>query len=180
MSELERDAFAALVRQLDDDPLEAETRPMPVAAATWTETAGGRRAGRHLSAPTARAAWKNSTRRLRRGVPLLRRDRAQDLDRRRAARQLTAGAHSRRRARRDQQARREQERLRSSPTSTGASRRRVERKHAGCGLAARLAHGPAALYRGRRSATGCASASTATRSPTRPNRSGRGTVMAAQ
>ena len=34
MSEIERDAFAALVRQLDDDPLEARPKPAPVPPST--------------------------------------------------------------------------------------------------------------------------------------------------
>jgi hypothetical protein len=37
MSEIERDAFAALTRQLDDDPLDAEPTPEPVPP-SWTDT----------------------------------------------------------------------------------------------------------------------------------------------
>lgn len=37
MSDVERDAFAAIVRQLDDDPLEAKPTPTPVPP-RWTET----------------------------------------------------------------------------------------------------------------------------------------------
>jgi hypothetical protein len=37
MSNVEQDAFAAIVRQLDHDPLEAEPAPAPVPP-TWTDT----------------------------------------------------------------------------------------------------------------------------------------------
>jgi hypothetical protein len=84
MSEIERDAFAALVRQLDDDPLEAEPAPVP-GTANLDRQRGGRCAGRALP-PRPASAHRGTCPPLRRRANAASRPRA--ARRRRSPRQL--------------------------------------------------------------------------------------------
>jgi hypothetical protein len=139
MSEIERDAFAALTRQLDADPLEAEGAPEPVPP-TWTDTEAVaslvdvyRRRQQALVEELARRYGEG---------PALRRDRQQ---------LVTGGLLGsfswdslEERAKREQEARTEQERLRLIYLDR-REREARRRKHE-AGLAARLAHGRSAVY----------------------------------
>ena len=139
MNDVERDAFAAVVRQLADDPLEAAPASEPVLP-TWTDT-------------EAVASWVDVYRRRQRARvdelarrygegPALRRDRNDLAD------GGLLGSYScdslEERARRDQQARQEQERLRLIYRAR-REREARQRKHE-AGLAARLAHGRRIVY----------------------------------
>ncbi len=139
MSEIERDAFAALVRQLDDDPLEAEPAPVPVLP-TWTDREAVA-ALVELYRRDQRARIEELARRYGEG-PTLRRDREQLAD------GGLLGSYScdslEERARRDQQTRGEQERLRLIYLER-RERETRRRKHE-AGLAARLAHRRSAVY----------------------------------
>jgi hypothetical protein len=139
MNEIERDAFAALTRQLDDDPLDAEPAPEPVPP-TWTDT----EAVASL-VEVYRRRQQTRTEELARRYgegPALRRDRDHLSD------GGLLGSYSwdslEERARRDQEARREQERLRLGYLDR-REREARRRKHE-AGFAARLAHGRSALY----------------------------------
>jgi Replication-relaxation len=139
MSDIERAAFAAIVRQLDDDPLDAEPAPDPVRP-TWSDT-------------DAVASLVEIYRRRQRG-------RIEELARRygegpslRRDQQLLGdggllGSYScdslDERAWRDQHARAKQERLRLIYLDR-REREARRRKHE-AGLAARLAHGRSAVY----------------------------------
>jgi hypothetical protein len=139
MSDSERVAFAALVRQLDDDPLEAAPAPEPVPPA---RTDGEVVASlvevyrRHQRARLEELACRHGE------GPALRRDREH------LAEGGLLSSHSwdslEERARRDKEARREQERLRLIYLDH-REREARRRKHE-AGLAARLAHGRAAVY----------------------------------
>ncbi len=139
MSEIERDAFAALVRQLDDDPLEAEPAPQPVPP-TWTDSEAVASLvevyRRHQ-----RARVDDLIGRYGEG-PALRHDREQ------LANGSLLGSYSfgslEEWARRDQQARGEQKRLRL--VFLDRREREARRRKREAGLAARLAHGRAAVY----------------------------------
>jgi len=139
MSEVERDAFAALSRQLADDPLEAEPAPESVPP-TWTDTEAVA-ALVELYRRRQRARIDELAHRYGEG-PTLRHDRAQ------LAEGGLLGVYScdslEERARRDQQARAEQGRLRIVYLER-REREARRRKHE-AGLAARLAHGRSAVY----------------------------------
>jgi hypothetical protein len=138
MNQNERDAFAAVVRQLDDDPLEAKPARVPVPA-SWSD----RQAVEllvDLSRRQQRQSLRELTGRLGEG-PALRRSR----------RRLDEGdligmsyAELEEVARRDQDAAREQERLRHVYLVRRDQEAR-RRKHE-AGLTARLAHGHSAMY----------------------------------
>ena len=139
MSDLERDAFAAIVRQLDDDPLEAEPAPAPVPP-TWADT----EAVASLVDVYRRSqrAHMDELARLYGAGPTLRRDRQQ------LAGGGLLGRYScdslEERAKRDREAREEQERLRL--TYLDRREREARRRKHEAGLAARLAHGRSAVY----------------------------------
>jgi hypothetical protein len=139
MNEVERDAFAALVRQLVDDPLEAEAAPEPVPP-TWTDTEAVARLV-EVYRRRQRARVEELARRYGEG-PALRRDREHLAD------GGLLGSYSRdsfeERARRDREARGEQERLRLAYLDR-REREARRRKHE-AGIAARLAHGRSAIY----------------------------------
>jgi hypothetical protein len=139
MSDVERAAFAALTRQLSDDPLEAEPAPQPVPP-TWTDTEAVA-ALADVYRRRQRAQVEEFARSFGEG-PTLRHDRTQLAD------GGLLGSYScdslEERARRDQQARTEQERLRLSYL-TRREREARRRKHE-AGLAARLAHGRSVVY----------------------------------
>jgi hypothetical protein len=139
MSEIERDAFATIVRQLDDDPLEAEPAPDPVQP-TWSD-------GEAVASLVEvyrrrqRARVDELARRYGEG-PVLRRDREHLAD---GGLLSTYSCDSlEERARRDHEARGEQERLRLAYLDR-REREARRRKHE-AGLAARLAHGRSAVY----------------------------------
>jgi hypothetical protein len=139
MSEIERDAFAALARQLHDDPLEAEAAPEPVPP-TWTDTEAVASLA-NVYRRRQRARVDELERRYGQG-PALRRDR-QEL--------VTEGLLGsfawdslEDRAKRDHEARQEQERLRLAYLAR-REREARQRKHE-AGLAARLAHGRSAVH----------------------------------
>jgi hypothetical protein len=138
MSDLERDAFAALTRQLAHDPLEAEAAPEPVPA-TWTDSQAVT-ALVDLYRRRQQARVEELAHRYGEG-PALRRDR-QDLS------DGLLGSYAwcsiDERAKRDHAARQEQERLRLAYLTRREQEAR-RRKHE-AGLAARLAHGHAAVY----------------------------------
>ena len=139
MSDLERDAFAAIVRQLDDDPLEAEPAPAPVPP-TWADTEAVASLV-DVYRRSQRARVDELARRYGEG-PTIRRDRQQ----------LAGGGLLSRyscdsleeRAKRDREARGKQERLRVVYLER-REREARRRKHE-AGLAARLAHGRSAVY----------------------------------
>lgn len=139
MGGIERDAFAAIVRQLADDPLDAEPAPEPVPP-TWTDNEAVASLvevyRRHQ-----RARVEELARRYGEG-PALRRDREHLAD------GGLLGSYScdslEERARRDQEARREQERLRL--VYLDRRERDARRRKHDAGLAARLAHGRSAVY----------------------------------
>jgi len=139
MSEIERDAFAAITRQLTDDPLEAEPAPQPVPP-TWTDTEAVA-ALVELYRGRQRARVEELARRYGEG-PALRRDGERLVD------GGLLGGYSwdslEELARRDQQARREQERLRLIYLDR-REREARRRKHE-AGVAARLAHGRSVVY----------------------------------
>jgi hypothetical protein len=139
MTEIERDAFAALTRQLDDDPLEVQAAPEPVLP-TWTETEAVASLV-DVYRRRQRARVEEFAGRYGEG-PTLRRDREQ------LATDGLLGSYTwnslEQRARRDQEARREQERLRLAYLAR-RDREARQRKHE-AGLAARLAHGRSAIY----------------------------------
>jgi hypothetical protein len=139
MSEIECDAFAALTRQLDDDPLNAEPVPEPVPP-TWTDTEAVaalvevyRRHQRARVEELARHSGEG---------PALRRDREH----------LSGGGllasyscdSLKERARRDQEARAEREWLRL--VYLDRREREARRRKHEAGLATRLAHGRSAVY----------------------------------
>lgn len=139
MTDVERDAFAALVRQLDDDPLEAQPVPEPVPP-TWTDTQAVallvdqyRRQQRALLHELAARYGDGPALRLHR----------RDLDE-----GGLLGPSSRETlemsARHDQEARARQERLRLAYLDRRDREARQRRHQAG--LAARLAHGHSAVY----------------------------------
>jgi len=139
MRDVERAAFAALTRQLTDDPLEAETAPEPVPP---TSTDGDAVASLvEVYRQRQRARVEELARRYGEG-PTLRRDRTQLAD------GGLLGGYScdslEERARRDQQARTEQERLRL--TYLARREREARRRKHEAGLTSRLAHGRAAVY----------------------------------
>ncbi len=139
MSDRERDAFAALTRQLDDDPLDAEPAPQPLPP-TWTDTAAVASLV-EVYRRRQRARIEELARRYGEG-PALGRDREHL-----AAGDLLGNYSSdslEERARRDQQARGEQERLRLIYLDR-RERQARRRKHE-AGLAVRLAHGRSAVY----------------------------------
>jgi hypothetical protein len=139
MNDVERDAFAAIVRQLADDPLSAEPAPEPVSP-TWTDTEAV------ASLVEVYRRWQRARMDELMGRygegPSLRRDRERLSD------GGLLGSYSwdslEERARRDQEARREQERLRLAYLDR-REREARRRKHE-AGLAARLAHGRSAVY----------------------------------
>jgi hypothetical protein len=139
MSDIERNAFAAIVHQLDDDPLEADPAPEPVPP-RWTDSEAVASLvevyRRHQ-----RARIEELARRCGEG-PALRRDREHLAD---GGLLNTYSCDSlEERARRDQQARGEQERLRLIYLDR-REREARRRKHE-AGLTSRLAHGRAAVY----------------------------------
>jgi hypothetical protein len=139
LSELEQDAFAAIMRQLDEDLLEAKPTPSPVPP-SWSETETV-----ELLADTYRRQHRQRVGELVRRYgegPLLRLHR-RDLERGELLGPLTV-ERLEEHARRDHDARQEQERLRLAYLARREKEAR-ERKHQ-LGLATRLAHGPAALY----------------------------------
>jgi hypothetical protein len=139
MSEIERDAFAAIVRQLDEDPLEAEPAPQPVPP-TWTDSEAVASLV-EVYRRRQRARIEELARRYGEG-PALRRDREHLAD---GDLLSTYSCDSlKERARRDHQVREEQERLRLSYLDR-REREARRRKHE-AGLAARLAHGRSAVY----------------------------------
>jgi len=140
MSEIERDAFAAIVHQLDtEDPLEVQARPEPV-----PPTVGDLDAV-ELLADTYRRRQHARVRELvaRYGVGPQLRHHQQQLDR---GELLSTYSIDRLEAaaKRDHDARREHERLRLAYLDRRAQEARA-RKHQ-LGLATRLAHGPAAMH----------------------------------
>lgn len=139
MSDVERDAFAAITRQLSDDPLEAEPAPQP-APPTWTDTEAVA-ALAEVYRQRQRTRVDELARRYGEG-PTLRRDRTQ------LAEGGLLGSYScdslEERARRDHEARREQERLRI--VYLGRREREARRRKHEAGLAARLAHGRSVVY----------------------------------
>ena len=139
MNDVERHAFAALARQLDDNPLDADPAPEPVPAkSTNTEAVASLV---EVYRREQRARLEELAGRYGEG-PTLRRDRAQ------LAEGGLLDSYScdslEERARRDQQARTEQERLRLIYLAR-REREARRRKHE-AGLAARLAHGRSAVY----------------------------------
>jgi hypothetical protein len=139
MSEIERDAFAEIVRQLADDLLDAESAPEPVPP-TWTDSAAVaslvkvyRRHQRERIEELAHRYGEG---------PAVRRDREHLAD------GDLLGSYSwdsvEERARRDREARREQERLRI--VYLDRREREARRRKHEAGLAARLAHGRSAVY----------------------------------
>ena len=138
MSDVERAASAALSRQLADDPLEAEPAPEPVPP-TWTDIEAVA-ALVEVYRRRQRTRVDELARRYGEG-PTLRRDRKHLAD------GGLLGSYScdslEERARRDQQARTEQERLRLAYLDR-REREARRRKHE-AGLAARLAHGRSAV-----------------------------------
>ena len=139
MSDVERAAFAAVTRQLSDDPLEAEPAPQPVPP-TWTDSDAVASLV-EVYRRRQRARVEEFARRYGEG-PTLRRDRKELADS-----GLLDGYSCdslEERARRDQQARTEQERLRIVYLER-REREARRRKHE-AGLAARLAHGRSAVY----------------------------------
>ena len=139
MSDVERAAFAALTRQLGDDPLEAEPAPGPVPP-TWTDTEAVA-ALVELYRRRQRARVDEFARRYGEG-PTLRHDRTQLADG--GLLDSYSCDSLEERARRDQQARTEQERLRLIYL-TRREREARGRKHE-ARLTARLAHGRSAVY----------------------------------
>ena len=138
MSDVERAAFAALTRQLGDDPLEAELAPEPVPP-VWTDTEAVA-ALVELYHRRQRVRVEELARRYGEG-PTLRHDRTQLAD----GGLLGYSCDSlEERARRDQQARTEQERLRL--TYLARREREARRRRHEARLAARLAHGRSAVY----------------------------------
>ena len=139
MSDVERAAFAALTRQLSDDPLEAEPAPQPVPP-TWTDKEAVA-ALVEVYRRRQRTQLEEFARRYGEG-PTLRRDRTQLAD------GGLLGIYScdslEERARRDQQARTEQERLRL--VYLARREREARRRKHEARLAARLAHGRNAVY----------------------------------
>ena len=139
MNDVERDAFAAVVRQLADDPLEAEPASEPVLP-TWTDTEAAASLV-DVYRRRQRAQLEQLARRYGEG-PALRHDRNDLAD------GGLLGSYSwdslEERARRDQQARQEQERLRLVYLAR-REREARQRKHE-AGLAARLAHGRSVVY----------------------------------
>jgi hypothetical protein len=139
MSDVEREAFAAIVHQLDDDPLDAEPATEPVPP-TWTDTEAVA-ALVEVYRRRQRARVEELARRYGEG-PALRRDREH------LAEGGLLGSYSwdslEERARRDQQARREQERLRL--IYLDRREREARRRRHEAGLAARLAHGRSVVY----------------------------------
>jgi hypothetical protein len=139
MSGIERDAFAALTRQLDDDLLEADPAPEPVPP-TWTDTEAVA-ALVEVYRQHERACVDELARRYGEG-PALRRDRQQLSD------GGLLGSYSwdslEERARRDRKARGEQERLRL--VYLDRREREARRRKHEAGLAARLAHGRSVVY----------------------------------
>ena len=139
MGDVERKAFAALTRQLGDDPLEAEPGPEPVPPA-WTDTEAVA-ALVELYRRRQRERVDESARRYGEG-PTLRHDRTQLAD------GGLLGSYScdslEERARRDQQARTEQEQLRL--TYLAHREREARRRKHEARLTARLAHGRNAVY----------------------------------
>jgi hypothetical protein len=139
MNEIERAALAALTRQLDDDPLEAEPAPEPVPP-TWTDT----------EAVAALVEFYRRRQRARVDELVVRYGEGSAL--RHDRQQLANGGLLSRYsvgsleewARRDQQARREQERLRL--IYLDRREREARRRKREAGLAARLAHGRSAVY----------------------------------
>lgn len=139
MSDVERDAFAALARQLDGDPLEAELAPEPVPP-TWTD-----REAVALLVDVYRE-------RQRRRVDELSRRYGEGPELRRHRQQLAADGLLDRftwealeeRAKHDQEARQEQEKLRLAYLAR-RDREARQRKHE-AGLTARLTHGRTAAY----------------------------------
>ncbi|MGH2998088.1 MAG: replication-relaxation family protein [Gaiellaceae bacterium] len=139
MSEIERDAFAAVVRQLDDDPLEAKPTPTPVPA-RWTETeAVALLADTYLRRQRARV--DELARRYGLGPQLRRLQQQLDNGELMSSYSWDALEGD---AQRDHEARQEQERLRLAYL-TRRERDARERKHQ-LGLATRIAQGPVALY----------------------------------
>lgn len=139
MNETERDAFNALVRQLDDDPLKAAPAPAPVAP-SWSETQAiellvdmyRRRQRQRLNELTARYGDGPTLRSYQR-----------DLD----EGQLLGPASSEaleERVRRDQASQRTQERLRLAYLDRRDRQARQRKREAG--LASRLTQGAAAMY----------------------------------
>ena len=139
MNDVERDAFAAIGRQLSDDPLEAEAAPHPVAP-TWTDTEAVASLvetyRRHQ-----RAHVDELARRYGEG-PSLRRDRELLADGGLLGRYSCDSLEET--ARRDQEIRREQERLRRVYLDRREQEARRRRHEAG--LAARLTQGRSAVY----------------------------------
>jgi Replication-relaxation len=139
MNNVERDAFAALARQLAHDPLNAYFAPAPVLPTASDKEAVARLVASYRAREQARVA--DLARRYGEG-PRLRRRRSQ----------LAAGQlidkygwdALEREAKRDQQTRSEQERLRTSYLER-REREARRRKHE-ASLAARLARGRAAAY----------------------------------
>ena len=139
MSDLERDAFAALARQLADDPLEAEAACEPVTP-TWADSEAVallvdvyRRRQQERVDELAQRCGEG---------PVLRRDREQLAD------GGLLGSYSwdslEERAKRDQEARREQERLRV--VYLGRREREARRRKHEAGLTSRLTHRRAAVF----------------------------------
>ncbi|HEY3921060.1 MAG TPA: replication-relaxation family protein [Gaiellaceae bacterium] len=139
MNDVEQDVFAAVVRQLADDPLEAEPASEPVLP-TWSDTEAVASLV-HVYRRRQRAQLEELARRFGEG-PALRRD-GQEL-----ADGGLLGSYScdslEERARRDQQARQEQERLRLSYLAR--REREARRRKREAGLAARVAHGRSAVH----------------------------------
>jgi hypothetical protein len=139
MNDVERDAFAAIVRQLDDDPLEAEAAPEPVPP-TWTDTEAVASLV-EIYRRRQRARVDELARRYGEG-PTLRRDSKH------VGEGGLLGTYScdslEEQARRDQEARGEQQRLRVIYLERREWEAR-QRKHE-AGIAARLAHGRSAVY----------------------------------
>ena len=139
MSDLERDAFAALSRQLNDDPLEVEAAPEPVPP-TWTDAEAVALLvdvyRRRQRARVDELAYRYGE------GPALRRDRQQ------LATDGLLGSFTwdslEERAKRDHEARREQERLRLAYLAR--REREAHRRKREAGLTTRLAHGRSALY----------------------------------
>jgi hypothetical protein len=138
-SEIERDAFAALVRQLDDDPLEAQTARAPVPS-TWMDTEAVVSLV-DVYRRRQRARVKELVHLYGEG-PALRRDRQQLADDGLLG-SLTWDSLEER-AKRDQQARRQQEQLWLAYLAR-REREARQRKHE-AGFAARLAHGRSVVY----------------------------------
>jgi hypothetical protein len=139
MSEIERDAFAALTRQLDDDPLDAEPAPQPVPP-TWTDTEAVA-ALVEVYRRRQRSRVDELARRYGEG-PALRRDRQHLADGGLLSRHSCDSLEAQ--ARRDNETRGEQERLRL--VYLDRREREARRRKREAGLAARLAHGRSAVY----------------------------------